>query len=41
MPAIGRPAPDYVNSLKRWGANAPGNMQWQTEGAAKQKDKWE
>ena len=32
---------DHVVPLKRGGADAPGNMQWQTEGAAKQKDKWE
>ncbi len=32
---------DHVVPLKRGGADSPGNMQWQTEGAAKQKDKWE
>jgi 5-methylcytosine-specific restriction endonuclease McrA len=32
---------DHVTPLKRGGADAPSNMQWQTEAAAKQKDKWE
>ena len=32
---------DHVTPLKRGGADAPYNMQWQTEGAAKAKDKWE
>jgi hypothetical protein len=32
---------DHVVPLKRGGADTPGNMQWQTEGAAKAKDKWE
>jgi len=32
---------DHVNPLKRGGADAPGNMQWQTKAAAKEKDKWE
>jgi hypothetical protein len=32
---------DHVMPLKRGGADAPGNMQWQTTGAAKQKDKYE
>ena len=32
---------DHVVPLKRGGADSPNNMQWQTEGAAKQKDKWE
>jgi len=32
---------DHINPLKRGGADTPSNMQWQTEGAAKQKDKWE
>ena len=32
---------DHVTPLKRGGADAPGNMQWQTVQAAKAKDKWE
>ena len=32
---------DHVNPLKRGGADAPWNMQWQTKSAAKAKDKWE
>ena len=32
---------DHIKPLKRGGADSPSNMQWQTEGAAKQKDKWE
>lgn len=32
---------DHVNPLKRGGADAPSNMQWQTKEAAKQKDKTE
>lgn len=32
---------DHVKPLKRGGADAPNNMQWQTKGAAKQKDKVE
>lgn len=32
---------DHVVPLKKGGADAPYNMQWQTEAAAKQKDKWE
>lgn len=32
---------DHVKPLKRGGADKPGNMQWQTKEAAKQKDKWE
>ena len=32
---------DHVVPLKRGGADSPGNMQWQTKAAAKQKDKWE
>lgn len=32
---------DHVIPLKRDGADAPSNMQWQTNEAAKQKDKWE
>lgn len=32
---------DHVMALKRGGADAPGNMQWQTREAAKAKDRWE
>jgi hypothetical protein len=32
---------DHVKALKRGGADAPSNMQWQTKEAAKQKDKTE
>ena len=32
---------DHVIPLKRGGADAPNNMQWQTKEAAKQKDRWE
>ena len=32
---------DHVRSLKHGGADAPGNMQWQTKSAAKAKDKVE
>jgi hypothetical protein len=32
---------DHITPLKRGGADAPYNMQWQTKEAAKQKDKWE
>lgn len=32
---------DHVTPLKRGGADAPYNMQWQTEAAAKAKDRWE
>lgn len=32
---------DHVQPLKRGGADAPHNMQWQTKEAAKAKDKWE
>lgn len=32
---------DHVTPLKRGGADAPSNMQWQTKAAAKEKDKWE
>jgi len=30
-----------VTPLKRGGADSPGNMQWQTREAAKEKDRWE
>ena len=32
---------DHVVPLKRGGADAPTNMQWQTKDAAKEKDRWE
>jgi hypothetical protein len=32
---------DHVKPLKRGGADAPSNMQWQTTADAKAKDKWE
>lgn len=32
---------DHIIPLKRGGADRPGNMQWQTKEAAKEKDKWE
>ena len=32
---------DHIMPLKRGGADDPGNMQWQTTGAAKEKDRWE
>ena len=32
---------DHIKPLKRGGADAPHNMQWQTRGAAKAKDRWE
>jgi hypothetical protein len=32
---------DHVRPLKRGGADAPNNMQWQTTQAAKEKDKTE
>lgn len=32
---------DHVTPLKRGGLDEPWNMQWQTEAAAKAKDKWE
>ena len=32
---------DHVTPLKRGGADAPTNMQWQTTEAAKEKDRWE
>lgn len=32
---------DHVVALKRGGADSPGNMQWQTREAAREKDRWE
>ena len=32
---------DHVTPLKRGGADAPTNMQWQTKEAAREKDRWE
>ena len=32
---------DHKQALKHGGADAPSNMQWQTETEAKRKDKWE
>ena len=32
---------DHVKALKRGGADAPSNMQWQTKGAARAKDRVE
>jgi hypothetical protein len=32
---------DHITALKRGGADAPWNMQWQTIDAAQAKDKWE
>ena len=32
---------DHVTPLKRGGADAPSNMQWQTQAAARAKDRWE
>jgi len=32
---------DHIKPLKRGGADAPHNMQWQTREAAKAKDRWE
>jgi len=32
---------DHVQPLKKGGKDEPSNMQWQTEAAAKAKDKWE
>ncbi len=32
---------DHIRALKHGGADAPSNMQWQTVGEAKAKDKWE
>jgi hypothetical protein len=40
-PYGGRYVVDHVVPLKRGGADAPFNMQWQSESAAKAKDKWE
>ena len=32
---------DHIIPLKRGGADAPSNMQWQTKADAKAKDRWE
>jgi|ERR1035437_7884680 hypothetical protein len=32
---------DHIKPLKRGGADAPSNMQWQTRADAKAKDRWE
>lgn len=32
---------DHIKPLKRGGADAPSNMQWQTKEEARAKDKWE
>ncbi len=32
---------DHISPLKRGGADAPYNMQWQTREQAKKKDRWE
>lgn len=32
---------DHIVPLKRCGADAPGNMQWQTREEARAKDRWE
>jgi len=32
---------DHVTPLKRGGADAPSNMQWQIKSEAREKDKWE
>ena len=32
---------DHIVPLKRGGADAPDNMQWQTREAAREKDRWE
>jgi len=32
---------DHIKPLKRGGADAPLNMQWQTKAGAKAKDRWE
>lgn len=32
---------DHISPLKRGGADAPYNMQWQTTEQAKEKDRWE
>jgi len=32
---------DHIDLIKRGGADAPSNMQWQPKSDAKAKDKWE
>jgi hypothetical protein len=43
-PSTGKPfgaCLDHIMPLKRGGADAPSNMQWQTVEESKEKDKWE